>query len=97
MTSTASSSISSRSSGVGHFAPVTCSFRFSPVPTPRKNRPDSIAAAVAAACATIAGWMRIIGQVTPVPTVMRSVACAMPPSTLHTNGLCPCSSIHGWK
>ena len=51
---------------------------------------------VAAACATIAGWMRIIGHVTPVPTRIVSVACAMPPSVDHTNGLWPCASIHGW-
>ena len=51
---------------------------------------------VAAACATIAGWMRIRGQVTPVPTRIVVVACAMPPSVDQTNGLCPCLSIHGW-
>ena len=56
----------------------------------------SCSATVAAACATIAGWMRIIGQVTPVPTRIVVVACAMPPSVDQTNGLCPCLSIHGW-
>src|SRR5436305_348636 len=40
-----------------------CSFRFSPVPTPRKKRPGIIAAEVAAACAMIAGWILIVGQV----------------------------------
>ena len=45
-----------------------CSFRRSPVPTPRKNRPGIKAAAVAAAWAMIAGWIRIVGHVTPVPT-----------------------------
>jgi hypothetical protein len=44
-----------------------CSLRFSPEPTPRKNLPGIIAAAVAEACAITAGWMRIVGQVTPVP------------------------------
>ena len=69
MISTASASISRRTSTGGHLAPVTCSFRFSPVPTPRKKRPGIMAATVAAACATIAGWVRMIGHVTPVPTV----------------------------
>ena len=41
--------------------------------------------------------MRIVGHVTPVPTRSRSVACAIPPITLQTNGLCPCESVHGWK
>ena len=45
----------------------------------------------------IAGCVRISGQVTPVATSIRSVACAIPPSTLQTNGLWPCASIHGWK
>jgi hypothetical protein len=67
------------------------------VPTPRKKRPGSIAADVAAACAMIAGWMRIIGQVTPVPSRRVSVASAMPPITDQTNGDCPCLSTHGWK
>ena len=87
MSSTASSSRSSRSSGVGHLPPSTCSLRFSPVPTPRKNRPSIITALVAAAWATIAGWMRMIGAVTPVPSLRRSVACAIPPITLQTKGL----------
>ena len=96
MTSTASSSISRRSSGSGQRSPSTCSLRFSPVPTPRKNLPGIIAATVAAACATIAGWMRIIGHVTPVPTRIFSVDFAIPPSVDHTNGLSPCASTHGW-
>jgi hypothetical protein len=74
-----------------------CSFRFSPVPTPRKNRPGKRAAAVAAACATIAGWIRIVGHVTVVPTVIRDVVCEIAPSTPHTNGLSPCVSVQGWK
>ena len=37
-----------------------------------------------------------MGQVTPVPTRMPVVE-PMPPITDHTNGLLPCSSIHGWK
>jgi hypothetical protein len=97
MSSIASSSISSRSSGAGQRSPSTCSFRFSPVPTPRKKRPGIIDAHVAAAWATIAGWMRIRGHVTPVPRRSRSVSRAIPPITLQTKGLCPCWSIQGWK
>ena len=93
----ASWSIERRRSLGGQRSPSTCSLRFSPVPTPRKKRPGSIAAAVAAAWATIAGWSLIVGQVTPVPIRKDSVLAAIPPSTLQTNGLCPCLSIHGWK
>ena len=74
-----------------------CSFSASPVPTPRKNRPGIITAAVAAAWATIAGWMRVVGHVTAVPTSIRSVIAAIPPRTLQTNGLWPCRCVHGWK
>ena len=77
----ASSNISRRSSGEGHLAPSTCSFRFSPVPTPRKKRPGIRQATVAAACATIAGWMRIVGHVTPVPIRNTSVRSPIAPST----------------
>ena len=38
------------------------------MPTPRKKRPSNRQAAVAAAWATMAGWIRIVGHVTPVPT-----------------------------
>jgi len=55
-----------------------------------------IAAAVAAAWATIAGCRRMSGQVTPVPRRRRVVACTMAPSAHQTNGLCPCRSIQGW-
>ena len=57
------------------------------MPTPRKKRPGIIAATVAAAWAMIAGWMRTVGQVTPVPMRSPIVACAMAPITLQTNGL----------
>jgi hypothetical protein len=73
-----------------------CSFSASPVPTPRKKRPGSITAAVAAAWAITAGWMRTVGHVTAVPTSIRSVTAAMPPMTPQTNGLCPCRCVHGW-
>jgi hypothetical protein len=95
MTSMASSSISSLTSVRGQRSPSMCSFRFSPVPTPREKRPSSITFEVAAAWAMIAGWMRIVGQVTPVVTGSE-VACDKPPITLHTNGLLPCSSFQGW-
>jgi hypothetical protein len=73
-----------------------CSLRFSPDPRPRKNLPGIMAALVAAAWAMIAGWMRIVGHVTPVPSTSRSVACAMAPIIVHTKGLCPCESTQGW-
>jgi hypothetical protein len=31
-----------------------------------------------------------------VPRRIPSVAVAIPPITLHTNGLSPCASIQGW-
>src|SRR5205085_2572845 len=40
---------------------------------------------------------RLVGQVTPVRIGIRSVASAIAPRTLQTNGLSPCSSSHGWK
>ena len=71
-----------------------CSLRFSPVPTPNSKRPGSIAAEVAVAWAMTAGWMRIVGQVTPV-TTLRRVTWESAPITPHTNGLWPCSSFQG--
>jgi hypothetical protein len=44
----------------------------------------------------MAGWIRMVGQVTPVTTESRRVACEIPPMTLQTNGDCPCLSIQGW-
>jgi hypothetical protein len=67
------------------------------VPTPRKKRPGISEAAVAAAWATIAGWTRIMGQVTPVPRRRRPVAWAMAPITGQTIGAWPWRSIQGWK
>lgn len=72
-----------------------CSFSASPLPTPRRNLPSSITAAVAAACATTAGWIRTVGQVTAVVIAIPGAACAIAPIVVHTNGLCPCSSFHG--
>jgi hypothetical protein len=53
--------------------------------------------AVAAAWATMAGCRRMVGQVTPVPSLRRSVAWAMAPTTGQTMGLWPWASIQGWK
>ena len=50
---------------------------------------------MAAAWARMAGWIRIVGQVTPVVT-FRLVVAAMPPITDHTNGLWPWLSFQGW-
>ena len=52
---------------------------------------------VAAAWATIAGCVRIIGHVTPVPSRSCSVDVPIAPITLQTKGLLPCRSLHGWK
>ena len=95
MTSMASSSISSLTSVRGQRSPNMCSFRFSPVPTPKEKRPPSITFEVAAAWAMIAGWIRIVGHVTPVVTGSE-VAPARPPITDQTKGLLPCSSFQGW-
>ena len=65
------------------------------MPTPSEKRPWCMTPLVAAAWATIAGWMRTVGQVTPVVTG-RLVASASAPITDHTNALWPCSSFHGW-
>jgi len=86
-----------RISGGGQYAPVMCSFRFSPVPTPRKNRPGMRQEAVAAAWATIAGCMRMSGHVTPVPIRIRRVRVAIAPSTPQTKGELPWASSQGWK
>ena len=51
---------------------------------------------MAAAWATIAGWMRMVGQVTAVVT-WSDVVAPMAPITLQTNGLSPWSSSQGWK
>ena len=61
----ASSSMSRRASADGHGSPRMCSFSASPLPTPSTNRPSSSTAAVAAAWATIAGWMRTSGRSPP--------------------------------
>ncbi len=74
-----------------------CSLSASPLPTPSVKRPSSSTADVAAACATIAGWMRTVGHVTAVVTCIRSVAWATSaPIIDHTNGLSPWASFHGW-
>ena len=45
----------------------------------------------------IAGWMRMVGHVTPTPTSIRSVEAAMAPSTDQTKGLWPWAPTQGWK
>ena len=72
-----------------------CSLSASPLPTPRLNVPPVMTALVAAAWAMIAGWIRMVGQVTPVVTG-RSVASARAPITDDTKALWPCSSFQGW-
>ena len=96
ITSTASSSISSRTSASGQRSPRMCSLSASPLPTPRVKRPSSSTALVAAAWAMIAGWMRTVGQVTAGGDRQRRSPAAIAPITDHTNGLWPCSSFHGW-
>src|SRR5579859_5364048 len=73
-----------------------CSLSASPVPTPNVNRPSSSTALVAAACAMIAGWIRVVGQVTAVVTGSWQ-AWLSAPIVDHTKGLCPWDCIHGWK
>src|SRR5215211_3094026 len=97
MTAIASLSSSLRSLAEGQRCPVTCSFRFSPVPTPRKKRPGIISVTVAAAWATIAGWILISGHVTAVPIWISLVAPAIAPKTDQTNGLLPCRDVHRCK
>ncbi len=72
-----------------------CSLRASPEPRPSRNRPPVITALVAAACATTAGWIRTVGQVTAVSTGS-DTASERAPITDHTKGLWPCSSFQGW-
>jgi len=50
---------------------------------------------VAAAWATIAGCRRVVGQVTPVISGIRSVRCEIAPSVPQTNGLSPWASTQG--
>lgn len=48
---------------------------------------------MAAACATTAGWIRTVGQVTPIVT-RKLVLAPSAPITLQTKGLCPWDSSH---
>ena len=59
-------------------------------------RPGYMCSSVAAACATIAGWNRNDGHVTPGP---RSPFVRSPSAvrTFQTNGAWPCWGTHGWK
>ena len=56
MTSTASNIRLMRSGASGQYWPTMCSLSASPLPTPSQCRPGYIAASVAEAWATIAGW-----------------------------------------
>ena len=96
MSSTASNMRSERSPASGQYRPIMCSFRASPEPSPSQVRPGYMASRVAAACATIAGWKRKLGQVTPGPRSPR-VRSPMAVSTFHTNDASPCAGTHGWK
>ncbi len=69
--------------------------RASPEPTPSRKRPFVMTAEVAAACATTAGWIRTVGQVTAVSTGS-DTASEIAPITDHTKGLSPCASFQGW-
>src|SRR6185436_18985823 len=73
-----------------------CSFNASPLPTPRANLPSSSTALVAAACATMAGLSRVVGQVTAVVTGSLQT-WEMAPIIDQTKGLCPWVLFHGWK
>ena len=95
MISTASSSISSRTSASGQASPKMCSLSASPVPTPSRNRPPVSTALVAAAWAITAGWMRTVGQVTAVVTGSVQTWLSAPIMD-QTNGLWPCASTQGW-
>ncbi len=63
---------------------------------PSQVRPGYIASRVAAACATIAGWNRNDGHVTPGPRSPR-VRSPTAVSTFQTNAAWPCCGTHGWK
>ncbi|MDH6624590.1 hypothetical protein M2271_002394 [Streptomyces sp. LBL] len=65
------------------------------LPTPSRKRPFVITVLVSATCATTAGWIRTVGQVTAV-SIGRDTASDRAPITDQTNGLWPCSSFHGW-
>ena len=87
---------SSASRMVRETSPRIASLSASPLPTPKRKRPSSIAAEVAVACATTAGWMRSVGQVTAVVSGIRSVTAATAPITFQTNGDWPWASFQGW-
>ena len=64
---------------------------------PEREAPPSSTAEVATPCAMIAGWMRMVGQVTAVVSLICVVAWESAPIVDHTKLLCPCSSFQGWK
>jgi hypothetical protein len=95
MISTASSSISRRTSASGQASPKMCSLSASPVPIPSRKPPPVSTALVAAAWAITAGWMRTVGQVTAV-VIGREQAWLRAPMVDQTNGLWPWASTQGW-
>ncbi|GAA2542018.1 hypothetical protein GCM10010210_10740 [Pseudonocardia hydrocarbonoxydans] len=97
MISSASRSIAWRRATDGNPRPTTCSLSRSPDPTPRVKRSCETRASVAAAWAMTAGWYRIVGQVTPLTSPIRSVRAAIAPNRVQLNGLWPWTSSQGWK
>ena len=98
MTCTASSSMSRRMSVSGQPSPRMCSLRFSPLPTPKRNRPSRSSDAVAVAWARTAGWMRTVGHVTAGGDGDRRVGRRRWHRSRPTRtGEWPCSSTQGWK
>ncbi len=96
MAAMASSSISWRMSTAGKPSPVMCSLSRSPAPTARVTWRSVRVATVAAAWATIAGWYRPMGQVSPVARSSSEVAWATAPRTDQAKGLWSCSGSQGW-
>jgi hypothetical protein len=93
ITSTDSLSRAFRSGLGGHAAPVTCSFRASPLPAASQNRPGYMSARVAAAWATTAGCYRPPGaQTVPNDSPVPSRAA---PSQPQANPDWPWSGSHG--
>ena len=80
--SIASRILSIRTVAGGKRSPKICSFRFSPEPIPRANRPSMRVVLVSAIWVTIPGWYLTVGQVTPVVTFTRSVTATIPTSTV---------------
>jgi hypothetical protein len=96
MISSASSMRAICSPAEGQSIPQGDSLSASPEPTPRNARPGQSSSTVATNWATVAGWCRNTGAVTPVPSAIRPVALPIAPSSVQA---CPDSpgSHQGWK